>query len=435
MLTRRSLFYAILPVAVVAGTLGAVNLAGQETRAIAAFPGSVGRIAFESDRTGNSEIYLMSGGWSGIDGAPIEVDPGKNLARITSSPADDSEPSWGWFGSNCNEPGIAFQSNRDGDYDIWIMRPDGSSVQKLTNNRANDNSPAWLKNEGAIIFESDRTGSMEIYSMAPDGSQQTRLTHNRTYDGNPAWSARGIVFESNRDGNLEIWVMDRDGSNVQQLTRGPRDHRNPSWYQSEEGNDYLTFDALYGRNTEIGRLALGTNKTDLLSRSPHEDSAPVFAPNGEEMAFHSTRDGNYEVYIMDANGREQTRLTMNRGNDINPEYEPTCFLADPNPNPPRVPPKGGFVCTKTGSNGPNTLIGTSGPDVLCGGGGNDRLKGRGGRDVIQGGPGRDRIRAGGGADRIYARDATRDRVSGGGGSDRGLVDRGRDRVRRVEAFD
>src|SRR5215207_1619015 len=110
---------------------------------------------------------------------------------------------------------IAFTSYRDaGDGEIYVMDAGGSNQKRLTNNPAEDQSPAFSPDGGKIAFASLRDGNGEIYVMNTDGSNQKRLTNNPAGEGLPAWSPDGskIVFVSNRDGNNEIYVMNADGS-------------------------------------------------------------------------------------------------------------------------------------------------------------------------------------------------------------------------------
>src|ERR1041384_1480967 len=74
--------------------------------------------------------------------------------------------------------------------------------------------------DGSIVFQSDRDGDAEIYVLDPDGRAPRQLTANDVYDGNPDWSPDGarIVFTSDRDGDLDIYVMDADGSGSVRLT-------------------------------------------------------------------------------------------------------------------------------------------------------------------------------------------------------------------------
>ncbi len=69
---------------------------------------------------------------------------------------------------------------------------------------------------GLIAYCSDQDGDFEIWLMNADGSNQHKLTDNNAMDCSPAWSPDGsqIAFITNRDGNDEVYVMNADGSNV-----------------------------------------------------------------------------------------------------------------------------------------------------------------------------------------------------------------------------
>lgn len=71
---------------------------------------------------------------------------------------------------------IAFQSNRDGDWEIFIMHLDGSNLAQLTNNDAMDRLPAWKPDGSLLAFSSNRSGNERIYSMAADGSRPKLLS-------------------------------------------------------------------------------------------------------------------------------------------------------------------------------------------------------------------------------------------------------------------
>ena len=171
------------------------------------------RIAFVSNRDGNSEIYVMNADGSGV-------------RRLTSNPALDGNPSWSPDGDQ-----IAFESDRDGDAEIFIMNADGSNITQLTENTTSDSGPAWSPDGEQIAFASDRDGNVEIYVMNADGSNLTQLTKDPAYDLYQAWSPDGqmIAFTSTRDGNAEIYVMNADGSGVRRLTNNPAEDSYPSW--------------------------------------------------------------------------------------------------------------------------------------------------------------------------------------------------------------
>ncbi len=124
--------------------------------------------------------------------------------RLTHSAAFDASPAWSPDGRH-----IAFDSNRDGIFEVYVMNADGSGVTRLTGNGGGN--PAWSPDSRRIAFDSYHDGNREIYVMNADGSGVTRLTHNPADDGYPSWSPDGqrITFDSTRDGNREIYVDER----------------------------------------------------------------------------------------------------------------------------------------------------------------------------------------------------------------------------------
>jgi tetratricopeptide (TPR) repeat protein len=70
---------------------------------------------------------------------------------------------------------IAFMSNREGSWEIYIMNLDGSGLKRLTNNAANDGLPAWSPDGRAIAFVSNQGGPWAVWAMNPDGSNPRRL--------------------------------------------------------------------------------------------------------------------------------------------------------------------------------------------------------------------------------------------------------------------
>jgi tetratricopeptide (TPR) repeat protein len=70
---------------------------------------------------------------------------------------------------------VAFMSKRDGNWEIYVVDLDGSGLQRLTRDPANDGLPAWSPDGRALAFVSDRGGSWAVWAMRPDGSGQRRL--------------------------------------------------------------------------------------------------------------------------------------------------------------------------------------------------------------------------------------------------------------------
>jgi TolB protein len=114
---------------------------------------------------------------------------------------------------------IAFQSSRDGNKEIYVMNGDGSGLTNLTDNLADDDAPFWSPDGKRIAFQSSREGNVEVFVMNTDGSNLTQLTDNPSEDAVDGWSPDGkkILFH-NCHNNCEVYVMNADGSGQTNLT-------------------------------------------------------------------------------------------------------------------------------------------------------------------------------------------------------------------------
>jgi Tol biopolymer transport system component len=165
----------------------------------AAFPGISGLVAFQSDRDGHNEIYVMNAG-------------GANQIRLTNNVEGNSQPAWSPDGTM-----IAFSSSAGGTSDIWVMDANFANAVDITNHPADDLAPSWSPDGTKIAFETARDqfhpSDHEIFVMGTDGSAPTDLTNDPSSDQAPDWSPDGtrILFFSSRTFN-GVFVMNANGT-------------------------------------------------------------------------------------------------------------------------------------------------------------------------------------------------------------------------------
>jgi len=223
---------------------------------------------------------------------------------------------------------IAFHSDRDGNNEVYVMNADGSGQTNLTNNPAADIEPAWSPDGSKIVFSSARDGDFEIYVMNADGTGQIPRTDNAGSDNSPAWSPDGtqIAFASTRDGDYDIYVMNADGTGQTPLTDNAAFDYGPVW--SPDGTKIAFSTDRDGgccpnpQDHEIYVMdADGTDQTNLTTDSD-PDGDPSWSPDGTKITFNKRVGLNHEIYIMNADGTGQTNLTNSAGGEGQTAWSP-----------------------------------------------------------------------------------------------------------------
>lgn len=207
---------------------------------------NVQQLVFESDRTGNQDLFRMSV-------------VGTGLTQLTSTSANEIQPVWSPNGAR-----MAFASDRDGNWNIYTMNADGSNQTRITDDAAPDVMPAWSPDGSTLAWV--RLGSnttSAIWLMNADGSNQRAITPQLRYLGHPVWSAEGtrLAFDYDADGNAlnELAVVNTDSSVLQGVhvtTSGlPGDQFAYAAAGWASGDEYLILDA-ESYHTENGKTTL-----------------------------------------------------------------------------------------------------------------------------------------------------------------------------------
>ncbi len=306
------------------------------------------KIAFESDRTAFAQIYTMNAA------------DGTNQTRITPNSEFNQFPKFSPDGLT-----IVFASYRSGSGEIYVINVNGTGETRLTNNAVQDGNPAFSPDGTKIVFDTERDGNSEIYTMNANGTSPTRLTTNTAFDYGATFSPDGtkVAFTSQRDGNREVYTMNVNGSSQTRLTASAGDDQQPTWQTLQTsafkiafraartgGGDIYTMNQdgtaqtniypvtgaddqpaispdgskiLFVKSSDIYSInADGSGSAVQLTTNAAFDGMPAWSPDNSKIVFMTQRDGNSELYTMNANGTSQTRLTNNGLDDRLPHWSP-----------------------------------------------------------------------------------------------------------------
>lgn len=225
---------------------------------------------------------------------------------------------------------LAFESQREGNLDVFIMRRDGKHLKNLTQNPGYDGAPAWSPDGRWITFTSRRTGNLNIYIMPAFGHLPAHnISHSPYNDKNPSWHGEWIIFESSRERNQDIYKMRIDGSDMQNLTQHRDEELNAAWSPNGE---WIAFESNRQNKNDIYLMRADGSGIINITNTLGYDGAPAWSSNGEFIAFATGRNVTPQIYTMRADGSQQTRLTYGLNNAEFPSWSGDWIAFDSSAN-------------------------------------------------------------------------------------------------------
>jgi TolB protein len=365
----------------------------------------------------------------------------------------------------------------DNDRELYSMRPDGTGLRQLTRDDydADEADPAvspdgrWLAFDRLVLdhtpLKNPRRFEPDLYLMRPDGTGLRRLTNTpNVAETEPAWSPDGTrlaLVRTGAAGPSRLVVLDIARRVERPLTTPETAVRRPSWsldgswiaFGTEDENGRPQIDAVRpdGRSSHTVESA-SADSTGAL----HGATAPAWSPHGPLLAYLAgvSPDGlwNWSLAVADPSSGDKRTLAENIA-DSRPAWSPDgkslvystgpdlyAVATSGHATPRRLQRASGVSdeaawpqpCTVVGTSRDDVLTGTPGPDRICGLGGNDTIRGGGGSDTLIGGDDDDTLIGGRGSDLVFGaagrdvllgRDGSRDVLDGGPGVDRIRGDR------------
>lgn len=260
------------------------------------------KIVFVSNITGYKEIYI-----SDYDGY--------NMKQITSYKSISLFPRFSPDGKK-----ILFTSYKHNGPSLYIRYLNTGETKVVSARPGLNASGDWSPDGKTIALTLSPKGNPDIYLINQDGRIIKRVTRYWGIDTDPSFSPDGkkIAFVSNRSGSPQIYIHNLQSGDEERLTFEGKYNSAPSWSRL----DKIAYSCMINNHFDICTINPDGTGMKRLTQNSGNNESPCWSPDGRYIIFSSNRTGRYQLYIMTANGMNQTRITNLKGDQLSPSWGP-----------------------------------------------------------------------------------------------------------------
>lgn len=260
------------------------------------------QIIFESDKTGNLEIFKIDA--SGSDLVQLTSTTGRSgFPRVS---ADGSMVIFHRFDTESDDP----------KWQIYQMNSDGSQVQKVRTDSLHNFEGTWSHDQSAFAFIRSAPEMTNLWISRENSTEPLTDDHYRKYHPSFSPDGRKIIIGSRGPHiNYEIYLIDVVTGEKERITESEYyDNTQPSWSPT---GDRVAFVSNRDGNNDIYIMnADGSDQVQVTHTDYWSNRRPSWSPNGKKIVFDSDRNGSQDIYMVNVDGSELKRITHQDDSDF-----------------------------------------------------------------------------------------------------------------------
>lgn len=251
------------------------------------------RIAFAETGRGSREI------------AAVDMDGGR-LTVLTKMGSDCILPSFSPSGRE-----VAFTSYLRDNADLWIVSAGGGRARRVSKQPGMNTGAAWSPDGSSLVLTLSYQGNSELYRISTaDGSIKSRLTTHPGIDSSPSLSPDGsqIAFVSNRQGTPQVFVMPASGggASARRITFQGRYNQTPRW-NPDPKKPWIAFTGRDERGVfDVFYIDTKTQQITRVTQNKGSNMEPSWSPDGRLLVYASSRGG---LWVQNPETRHEVQIT------------------------------------------------------------------------------------------------------------------------------